>query len=83
MLRMNVSGATVTPLRSVLPTMQRADARLKRLIRSLAVAFIVMSVLATSLGCTPQAHLINEALDQGTLLLLALLPVLYVSGLRQ
>lgn len=76
---------TITPTTSALlsrrlNTMRAADPRLVRLVFALTFAFIVMSALALPLGCTTAGHLVNSALDDATLLMFAMLPVLYLSG---
>ena len=70
------------PVRTVLTTIARADPRLSRLVGRLAWALIVMSLVVAALGCAPLTRITDEGLDQATLLLFALLPVLYWSGKR-
>lgn len=77
-----VPAAPLRPVRHVLSAMQQADPRLLRLVRALAFAFILMSLVVVALGCSPKLHIVNEGLDQATLLLFTLLPVLYISGKR-
>lgn len=71
------------PLRDVMNTMQNADPRLLRLVRALAFAFILMSLVVAAMGCSPKLHVVNEGLDQATLMLFAMLPVVYWSGRRK
>lgn len=75
-----VTSPVSTTLPGVLDTMRAADPRLVRLVFALTFAFIVMSALALPLGCTTAGHLVNSALDDATLLMFAMLPVLYLSG---
>lgn len=75
-----VTPTLSVPLSRVLATMRAADPRLVRLVYALAVAFIFMSAVALPFGCTTVGHLVNSALDDATLMMFALLPVLYLSG---
>lgn len=75
---------TVTsPLPNLMTTLRAADPRLVRLVHALTFAFLFMTVAALPLGCSVAGHLVNEGLDQATLLMFGLLPVLYVSGRRR
>lgn len=69
-----------TPLAGVLDTMRAADPRLVRLVYALAVAFVFMSALAVPMVCTSVGQQVNAALDDATLMMFAMLPVLYLSG---
>ena len=77
-----VPSKSLNPTRQALTTMQQADPRLLRLVQALTFAFIVMSLVVVALGCSPKLHVINEGLDLATLLMFAMLPVLYLSGKR-
>ena len=76
-------ASPLTPARQVMNTMQNADPRLLRLVRALAFAFIAMSLVVAAMGCSTQLQIVNGGLDQATLLLFAMLPVLYFSGLKR
>ena len=67
-------------VRHLLTTMQHADPRLLGVVRGLVYAFIAMSLFVLALGCSPKLHIVNEGLDQATVLMLAMFPVLYFSG---
>lgn len=75
-----ISTAPSNPVRHVVSTMQQANPRLLRLVRALAFAFIFISLVVAVMGCSPKLHIANEGLDQATLMLFALLPMLYFSG---
>jgi hypothetical protein len=66
----------------LMDVMRAADVRLNQWIAGLAVFFIVLSVAAVPLGCTASGRLINHGLDLTSLLMFALLPVMYLSGRR-
>lgn len=79
---LTLSHSFQRPVRTVLTTMAHADSRLSRLVGQLACALIVMSLVVAALGCAPLTRIANEGLDQATLLLCALLPVLSWSDKR-
>ncbi|GAA5504352.1 hypothetical protein Dxin01_04122 [Deinococcus xinjiangensis] len=71
-----------TPAQQILSTMRMADKRLVRLVAAFATAFIVLSlaVAAAIPPCTGVGQAVNAGLDQMSLLMFAMLPVLYFSG---
>lgn len=80
---MSLPASPLTPARQVMNTMQNADPRLLRLVRALAFAFIAMSLVVAAMGCSTKLQIVNGGLDQATVLLFAMLPVLYFSGLKR
>lgn len=66
----------------VLHTLRKADPRMLQLIRAVAFALIAMSLAVVVLPCSPKLAVMNEGLDQATLLLFLMLPATYFTGKR-
>lgn len=79
-----MQSALPTPaLHHIMQTLNQADPRMLRLIRAVTFALIAMSLAAAVLPCSPKLAVVNEGLDQATLLLFLMLPAAYLTGRRQ
>lgn len=74
--------APLSPLHAFFHSLRSADPRLLSLIRALAFAMIAMSLAAATLPCSTKVTVLNEGLDQATLLLFVMLLVAGLTGRR-